>query len=74
MSSILPPPPGGRQNKGPTFLAVALVSTILALSFVLTRVYVRVWLKRAFGWDDGMVIVAMVRLRSSTLLYGRSSP
>lgn len=73
MSTMLPPPAGGRQNRGTAFLAVALVFTIIAFCFVLTRVYVRLWLKRAFGWDDGMAILAMVRLRISNVVHGRSS-
>jgi len=64
MSASSQPPPGGRQNKGPAFLTVALVFTIIALMFVLVRVYVRIWVNPAFGWDDGMVILSMVRLRA----------
>lgn len=49
MSASSQPPAGGRQNKGPAFLTVALVFTIIALMFVLVRVYVRIWVKPAFG-------------------------
>ncbi|CAF9907891.1 MAG: hypothetical protein HETSPECPRED_007930 [Heterodermia speciosa] len=59
-TTLLPPPPGGPQDKGPALLAVALAFTISALLFVLPRVYVRTWMNNAFGWDDVMVIVAMV--------------
>ena len=54
----------GRQNKGPAFLTVALLFTILASVFVVLRVYVRIWVKPAFGWDDGMIIFAMVSLKT----------
>lgn len=64
MTASSQPPPGGRQNKGPAFLTVALVFTILAFIFVLARVHVRVWVKPAFGWDDGLVILSMVSARA----------
>ena len=67
-TTLLPPPPGGPQDKGPALLAVALAFTISALLFVLPRVYVRIWMNNAFGWDDVMVIVAMVRRRISARL------
>ena len=67
MSGSLQPPQGGRHNKGPAFLTVALVFTIIALMFVLVRIYVRIWVKHAFGWDDGMVILSMVSLRAHFL-------
>jgi len=64
MSVSAHPPPMGRQNKGPAFLTVALVFTITALMFVLLRVYVRIWVKHAFGWDDGIVVLSMVSLQA----------
>ena len=62
MSQLSAPPLVKRQNKGPAFLAVALLFTILASIFVSLRVYVRVWAKPAFGWDDGLIIFATVSL------------
>jgi hypothetical protein len=43
---------------------VALVGffQFLALTFVALRVYVRVFMVRAFGWDDGLIVVASVSL------------
>ena len=67
MSQLSAPPLGERQNKGPAFLAVALVFTILASIFVFLRVYVRVWVKPAFGWDDGLIIFATVSLENVLL-------
>ena len=67
MSSLLLPPPGGRHNKGPAFLTVALLFTILAFISVILRVYVRVWIKPNFGWDDGIIIFATVGLRAHLL-------
>ncbi|KAL2058661.1 hypothetical protein ABVK25_001391 [Lepraria finkii] len=66
MSGSLQPPQGGRHNKGSAFLSVALVFTIIALMFVLARIYVRIWVKHAFGWDDGMVILSMLLALVST--------
>ena len=36
------------------FMSVAVVTVIL-------RCYVRGWLVKAFGWDDGAMVVALVR-------------
>ncbi len=36
----------------------------LALTFVSLRVYVRAVMVRAFGVDDGLIVAAVVRLRS----------
>ena len=49
-----------KEDRGPTVLSLALFFTILALLFVLARVHVRVWVKQAFGWDDGVMIFATV--------------
>lgn len=37
------------------FMSVAVVTVIL-------RCYVRGWLVKAFGWDDGAMVVALVSL------------
>ena len=52
--------PSDHSDKGPAFLAIALVFTTLAFCLVLARVYVRVWVKHAFGWDDVFIILATV--------------
>ena len=72
MSEVLGPPPGGRQTKGTTFLAIALTLTIIASIVVTVRVYIRIWVKRTFGWDDGLIIISLVRdrLRGSLLSPG----
>ena len=66
MNNTIPPPPGGPQNKGPAYQAATWVFTTVAFFLVLTRVYVRIWLKCAFGWDDGMAVFAMVRPQTFT--------
>lgn len=73
MSELLHPPPGGTQTKGTAFLAVALTSTIIASIVVTVRVYIRIWIKRTFGWDDGLIIFSLVsdRLEGiSTVVWG----
>lgn len=53
-------PPGGDINKGPLVLALAIVSTSLALLAVGTRIFVRVKIVRSVGWDDYAIVVAVV--------------
>ena len=55
--------PNGGENKGPAFLIVVLLFTILALILVLLRLYVRIVFRPAFGWDDAMIILAIVGLK-----------
>ncbi|MCJ1366388.1 hypothetical protein MMC16_005516 [Acarospora aff. strigata] len=66
MSEVLGPPPGGRQTKGTTFLAIALTLTIIASIVVTVRVYIRIWVKRTFGWDDGLIIISLLLAVVST--------
>lgn len=60
MNVHLEPPPGGDHNKGPAFLAVSLTTTIVALTFVGLRIYVRTRIVRALGWDDWTIVLAMI--------------
>ena len=70
----LPKPPGGDQNKGPVYLAVALTFCAVALVFVLLRMYVRTRMLRSMGWDDAFVCFAMVVMSSGTFaVYLRSN-
>ena len=46
------------HNEGPTIIGTVLMLIILGLVPVLARVYVRTRIKYAFGWDDGLIIVA----------------
>lgn len=48
------------ENKGTSFLIIALFFTILALMFVSLRIYTRIWITRAFGWDDKLIILSIV--------------
>jgi hypothetical protein len=39
---------------------VAAVFLPIATITVMLRIYVRGWIVKAFGWDDGMMVVALV--------------
>jgi hypothetical protein len=56
-------------NMGPAMplvdrsLAIFLVSIIMmsvSVIVVLLRSFVRLWIVRAFGWDDGLMVAALV--------------
>ena len=53
----------GTQNKGPTFMVVALIFTITASVVTGLRVYIRIWIKRKFRWDDGLIIFSLINCR-----------
>ncbi|KAI5921714.1 hypothetical protein F4810DRAFT_677465 [Camillea tinctor] len=50
------------ESTSPTVHAVMWLSAGLALIFVSLRTYVRLYLKRVFGYDDALAIVAMLIL------------
>ena len=65
MSSIqdipfIPPPPGQTsdfehpRSRAPAVIVVSSVCLVLMWSVFLTRIYAKVWITRAFGWDDGI--------------------
>ena len=65
---LQPPPPGVTSNfENPDMTryntVVATVSTTLtiALMFVLTRLYTRIFMIRHFGWDDGETVPASIK-------------
>jgi hypothetical protein len=51
---------------------VAAVSMPIATIAVMLRCYVRGWIVKGFGWDDGAMVFAAVS-QSSSLLRRRSS-
>ncbi|MCJ1347138.1 hypothetical protein MMC31_005359 [Peltigera leucophlebia] len=55
-----------KENRGTAFLVIALFFTILAFIFVSLRIYTRIWITRAFGWDDGTIILSLVLAAVST--------
>lgn len=48
------------DNRGPQVRAVACTLFSLAIAALLLRIYVRVKIKKAFGWDDWFMVLAMV--------------
>ena len=55
-----------RQNIGLELTVVALVFFPLALIAVCLRLFVRLWIVRAAGWDDWHIVLAVVERVSST--------
>ena len=63
MSELSQSLPGKRQNKGTAYMIAALTFTVIASVVVSLRVYIRIWVKRTFGWDDGLIIFSLVSNR-----------
>lgn len=49
------------ETRAPTVKGVMWIMSIVPLIFVGMRLYVRIYIRRVFGWDDGIAIVAIVR-------------
>ncbi|KAJ5320399.1 hypothetical protein N7508_000682 [Penicillium antarcticum] len=47
------------ETRAPTVKGVMWVMSLVPLVFVGMRLYVRIYLRRVFGWDDGIAIVAI---------------
>ncbi|OJD32282.1 phosphatidylserine decarboxylase [Diplodia corticola] len=68
------------RDRGPEFVAVAVSLTVFASIFVVARLWTRIFRTKAFGWDDGFIIVAWAATIATTSLgvasttngYGRS--
>lgn len=54
------PNPHGDQDKGWTLLAVCWAFVICALTTTGLRLWIRSRLTRNLGWDDGIMVFAMV--------------
>lgn len=50
-----------QRNAGIKIVAALFMS--IACCAVILRCYVRGWVVKAFGWDDGAMVMAMVNLR-----------
>jgi len=73
MSSPLGPVPPN-EDQGPVILGATLTVTIAALITMLTRLYVRIFMLRHTGWDDYVMIAAMVLVSvHSSLLFAATS-
>lgn len=47
-------------RRGPANIITNLLFFLLALLIVCIRIYTRVRISRSFGWDDGLILAAMV--------------
>ena len=47
-------------SRGMAIFTIAVVMLVLAVIAVALRCFVRIHILRAFGWDDGLMIAAMV--------------
>lgn len=56
-----------QASRAPLLQGVMWTMAIVPLVFVLMRLYVRVVMKRVFGWDDYIIIVATVSFPSSSI-------
>ena len=53
------------QNRGPSVVALLVVLMVISAITVMLRIYSRLFVRRGLGWDDGMMVVAVVRTFSS---------
>lgn len=58
-----------RASRAPLLQGVMWTMAIVPLMFVPMRLYVRVVLKRVFGWDDLIIVIATVSLLFSSATY-----
>ncbi len=55
------PPPEGDQNYGPAILAIAIISSSLAIITTIVRIVSRTFIVRSVGLDDYTIAAAAVR-------------
>lgn len=53
------------ENRGSGEVALIVVLTVISTIVVMLRVYSKLFIIRAMGWDDGMMVVAVVRTTST---------
>lgn len=57
----------GDDDKGPAILGAITTTTVLAIIFVVTRLYARIRVVRAVGPDDYFVVAALVKFSNSRI-------
>ena len=55
-------PPVPDEDRGPRFLACVTITTVAALITVTLRFHVRANIVNAVGWDDWIILIAMVTI------------
>ena len=68
------PPPGGDENIGYKLVIVASTTIATCAITILLRMYVRARIVRAVGWDDWLMLLALVNFLYTTLLAHSSLP
>ena len=68
MDSQSQPPPGGDESRAGSFIALTVTTTGVAGVFVAVRMYTRLAISRAVGWDDYTIILALVSYVSEVLI------
>lgn len=61
------------ENGGPTILGATLTVTVFALLTLIVRLYVRIRMIKNLGWDDYIMIVAMMLVGWSPKLSVRDT-
>lgn len=63
MSSTTAAASSGTATEDQSWIAVAVISSILSLTTVIVglRIYTRIFLLKQLGWDDFCVVITMVR-------------
>ena len=68
MDTTLQTPSGGDQNLGPALIGVAVGSFVPAFIVVCLRLWIRAKVIRAVGWDDWIIVLAIVNPLSISAL------
>ena len=66
-SSLSPSPEGGDEDIGYKLVAVAVATISIASVIVAIRLYVRIKIARAVGWDDWFMLLSLVDSVNPTL-------
>lgn len=64
---------GVEGNWGSGIIGLAATCEFLVLVVIILRIYTRVWIAKAFWWDDFTIILAVVRDEHTLLPYLHST-
>lgn len=60
------------ESRAPSVQGVMWTMAIVPLVIVMMRLYVRVAIRRVYGWDDFIIIIAIVSSQSPAMIVCRS--